>query len=98
MAKRGPVDVLIGMWAHGFDQDGDINLQFEILGRTGDGYLCKLYSLEDGMSVELKVIPRRDIISGKMKLYRNQHNLYWAAEKLWEERAKAEEVRHTFAA
>jgi hypothetical protein len=78
---------------------GILTCNSRYLAEPGMGtYLCKLYSLEDGMSVELKVIPRRDIISGKMKLYRNQHNLYWAAEKLWEERAKAEEVRHTFAA
>jgi hypothetical protein len=84
MGLRGSKDGLIGTWVHGFDEDGDIVLQAEILSRTGDGYICRVYSMEDGMTCELKVIPRKQIID-KMKIYSNAYCMNMALEKHWQQ-------------
>jgi hypothetical protein len=61
-----PTDGLLGMWAHTFDSDGDIDRQFQILRRSGDGYIVQLYSLEDGHQDGMVVIPRKTILENRV--------------------------------
>jgi hypothetical protein len=60
-------DGLIGMWAHTYDDDGDIEWQFQIIRRSGDVYLCKLYSWVDGSPTGCVAIGRNKILG--LKLY-----------------------------
>ena len=78
--KRGPTDGLVGMWIHDFDQRGNIIVQAEIISRSQDGYICQLYSLDDGDPSELKVVPRKQIVE-RMKLYRSIYEMNRAMEE-----------------
>src|SRR5215475_15845814 len=83
MGKRGSVDGLINMWAHAFDRQGNVVMQFQILHRTGDGYLCQTYSMEDGELDVLKVVARKDIIRD-MRLYYSHYEMNDALDKIEE--------------
>jgi hypothetical protein len=72
-------DGLIGMWAHTFDDDGDIEWQFQIIRRSGDVYICKLYSWTNGRPANCVVIPRNKILS--LQLYESSEAMNVAFEK-----------------
>jgi len=90
-----PSDGLIGMWVHSFDGNGDVDRQFQILRRTGDGYLCQLYSLKDGYRSELKVISRKDIIA-KMTIYCSHFDMNDAFDRLEAERLARKACETTY--
>ena len=71
-------DGLIGMWAHTFDDDGDIEWQFQIIRRSGDVYICKLYSWTNGCPANCVVIPRNKILS--LQLYESSEAMNVAFE------------------
>ena len=87
-----PADGLIGMWVHSFDANGDVDRQFQILRRTGDGYVCQLYSMEDGYRSELKVISRKEIIS-KMTIYSSHFEMNDALDRIEEEQRAKKELK-----
>ena len=59
-------DGLISMWSHTYDEDGDISQQFQIVRRSGDVYLCKLYSWIDGSPTGCVAIGRNKILGLKL--------------------------------
>jgi hypothetical protein len=75
------------MWVHSFDSKGDVNRQFQILRRTGDAYVCQLYSLEDGYRSELKIISRKEIIN-TMTIYSSIWEMNDALDRNEEEKEK----------
>jgi hypothetical protein len=83
-------DGLIGMWAHTFDEDGDLEWQLQIVRRSGDVYICKLYSWEHGRPTDCVVIPRKKILG--LKLYESSQALNVALDKYEQERRQA--TRH----
>ena|SRR5712664_1796697 len=72
-------DGLIGMWAHSYDEDGDIDQQFQIVRRSGDVYLCKLYSWIDGSPTGCVAVGRNKILG--LKLYETCEAMNDAYEK-----------------
>jgi hypothetical protein len=72
-------DGLIGMWAHTYDDDGGIEWQFQIIRRSGDVYLCKLYSWVDGSPTGCVAIGRNKILG--LKLYESCEAMNDALEK-----------------
>jgi len=72
-------DGLIGMWAHTFDDDGNIEWQFQIIRRSGDVYICKLYSWTNGRPANYVVIPRNKILG--LQLYESSEAMNVAFEK-----------------
>jgi hypothetical protein len=72
-------DGLIGMWAHTYDEDGDIDQQFQIVRRSGDVYLCKLYSWIDGSPAGCVAVGRSKILG--LKLYETCEAMNAALEK-----------------
>jgi hypothetical protein len=80
-------DGLIGMWLHTFDDDGDIDLQLEVIRRSGDVYICKVYSWDNGYPTDCVVLHRNKILS--LPLYESSYRLNLALEKhkqQWRER------------
>jgi hypothetical protein len=72
-------DGLIGMWGHTFDDDGDIDLQFQIVRRSGDMYLIELYSWTDGNPSGCIAVSRARILD--LKLYESCEAMNAAYEK-----------------
>ena len=60
-------DGLIGLWGHSFDERGDIDTQFEIIRRSGDVYIVRIYSLADGSPSGVRAISRQRLLG--LKLY-----------------------------
>jgi hypothetical protein len=60
-------DGLIGLWGHEFDQCGNIESQFEVIRRSADVYIVRLYSLKDGSPSNLMPINRKRLL--ELKLY-----------------------------
>jgi hypothetical protein len=83
-------DGLIGMWLHTFDDDGDIDQQLEIIRRSGDVYICKLYSWENGYPSDCVALHRNKILS--LPLYESSYRLNLALDEhnqRWRERQQA---------
>jgi hypothetical protein len=60
-------DGLIGMWAHSFDRNGDLDQQFQIVGKSGDMYIVRIYSWDDGEPANCVAMPRSALL--KLPLY-----------------------------
>jgi ribosomal protein L36 len=84
LKHKNTSDGLIGMWAHTFDEDGDIDQQFQIIRRSGDVYICRIYSWEDGRPTNCTVIRRNRIFD--LKLYESSEAMNVALEKHEQER------------
>jgi hypothetical protein len=59
-------DGLIGMFLHLYD-GGDISQQLQIIRRSGDVYLCRILSWQNGAPTNCVAIARNEILS--LKLY-----------------------------
>jgi hypothetical protein len=72
-------DGLLGMWAHSYDEDGDIDLQFQIVRRSGDAYLVRTYSWVDGRATGCVAMGRHKLLG--LKLYESCDDMNDAYEK-----------------
>jgi hypothetical protein len=78
MKLKNSSDGLIGMWAHTYDDEGDIDLQFQVVRRSGDVYLCAIYSWRDGNPTNCIAMRRDKILD--LKLYESSQALNVALE------------------
>jgi hypothetical protein len=67
LKRKKTSDGLIGMWLHTYDDDGDISQQLQIIRRSGDVYLCQVYSWQNGSPTNCIAIGRNKILG--LKLY-----------------------------
>jgi hypothetical protein len=84
LKHKSTSDGLIGLWAHTFNQDGSIDQQFQIIRRSGDMYICKLYSWVNGRPTNCVVINRNKILG--LKLYESCESMNVAFENYMEQR------------
>jgi hypothetical protein len=79
MRKRKlPKDGMVGLWFHTFDANGDFEQQLEIINRSGDAYVCRIYSWVDGGPRGCTVVSRNKIL--KLPLYESAQALNRAFE------------------
>jgi hypothetical protein len=64
-------DGLIEMWGHRFDALNHIDLQFQIISKTGNSYVVQVFSFADGKPSHIKVISRADILGDRYKLFQD---------------------------
>jgi hypothetical protein len=67
------------MWGHTFDRDGNLDWQFEVIRRSGDVYLVKIYSWTDGNPTHVGAMMRHQLLS--LKLYESSEAMNAAMEK-----------------
>jgi len=67
LKRKTSSDGLIGMWTHIYDDDGNIRYQAQVFRRSGDVYLCQVYSWQNGSATDCIAIPRSKILG--LKLY-----------------------------
>jgi hypothetical protein len=84
MKFKNSSDGLIGMWAHTFDEDDDIDQQIQVIRRSGDVYICRAYDWENGYPADCIVIARNKLL--KLQLYESSYRLNLALEKHGQER------------
>jgi hypothetical protein len=89
---RAGSDGLVGMWGHLYDYTGEIILQGEFIGRTVDGYIVQVYSLEHGNPVDCKVVPRQKVLDN-MKLYQSIYDMNEAMTEYRKQGARQEEMQ-----
>jgi hypothetical protein len=85
---------LIGMWLHTFDDDGGLDQQLEVIRRSGDVYICRVYSWEHGRPCGCAVLARNKILGSK--LHESSQAMNVALENYEEQRRwrqQAEEAR-----
>jgi hypothetical protein len=85
-------DGLIGLWCHTFDDDGDIEWQFQIIRRSHDAYVCRLYSWENGRPADCVVIPRKKILG--LRFYESSQGLNVALDKYLLEKNQQQATSH----
>lgn len=86
VTAKGTVDGLIGLWALSFKPDGTVDLQFQIIRRSGDSYICKVHSWENGQPSHCIVIPRHKLMA--LSLYESTQGLGVAYRRLWGEQQR----------
>jgi hypothetical protein len=67
LKHKSTSDGLIGMWLHTYDEDGEISQQLQVIRRSGDVYLCQVYSWQNGSPTICVAIARNRILG--LKLY-----------------------------
>jgi hypothetical protein len=85
-------DGLVGMWGHAFDEDGWINLQFQVLKQAGNCYVVQVNSFKDGKPSNCQLIPISKL--AEMKFY--DHHLVMGealTEQLQERAARQQRQR-----
>jgi hypothetical protein len=79
LKHKNTSDGLIGMWAHTYNEVGDIDQQLQVIRRSGDVYLCQIYSWQNGGPTNCVAIPRSIILG--LKLYASFEAMDTALEK-----------------
>jgi hypothetical protein len=59
-------DGAIGLWFHTYCDDGDIDQQFQVVRRSGNSYLCLLYSWEDGRPSYVVALNRDKVLAQRL--------------------------------
>jgi len=67
------------MWGHTFDRAGNLDWQFEVIRRSGDVYLVKIYSWLDGNPTHVGAMTRRQMLG--LKLYESSEAMNMAMDK-----------------